>query len=356
MRILVVGKFHPEGFALHIAETLCAMGHEVPRFEPVRRSNVFGGRLSRRVGQVAGILSAAGDGVPAIRARRMRALWSIAGSSPLDAVIVCHDFLWPSEVAELKRRTSAPVAMWFPDAIVNLSRGFFMTAPYDAVFFKDPYIVQALGGVIVPPAFYLPECFNPMRHRLPEGGGDPAPYRCDIATAGNLHSWRVALFRHLDGHDVKIWGPPPPLWMESESVRRMHQGRSVLNEEKAMAFRHARIVLNMLHYGEIQGLNVRAFEAAGVGAFQLIDRRPGLSQLFEDGRELVSFRGLADLKEKVAYWLPRDEERGGIALAGMRRAEAEHTYAHRLGTLIGTLAGRERGFPMPTAGGAEGAP
>ena len=222
-----------------------------------------------------------------------------------------------------------------------------MNAPYDGLFFKDPYIVHVLAGVVASPVYYLPECFNPERHCLPEGEVPGAEYRCDITTAGNQHSWRVAFYKHLAGYDVKLWGPPAPLWMPAGSVAAMHQGRLVLNQDKARAFLGAKIVLNNLHYGEIWGLNVRTFEAAGIGAFQMVDWRPGLGQLFEDGKELVSFKRMDDLREKVDYWLNHPEERLAIANAGKIRAHAEHTYRLRLSLLLDSLAQRANGFPMP---------
>ena len=121
----------------------------------------------------------------------------------------------------------------------------------------------------------------------------------------------------------------------------------MLNQDKARAFLGARIVLNNLYYGEIWGLNVRTFEAAGIGAFQMVDWRLGLDQLFEDGKELISFRGMNDLQEKVDVWLNRSEERLAIANAGKRRAHADHTYRLRLSLLLDTLAQRTNGFPMP---------
>src|SRR5712691_10887137 len=105
MNILVIGKFYTEGFALHIAETLVGMGHSVRRFEPGFHSGRIGGRLGHRLGQVRGVIHSATDSLPSVRAQRLRALWQEAERGPLDVVIVCHDFLWPSEVAELKRRT-----------------------------------------------------------------------------------------------------------------------------------------------------------------------------------------------------------------------------------------------------------
>lgn len=353
MNLLVIGKFYIEGFALHIAETLAAMGHDVRRFEPGFKSGRMGGHFGHRMDQALRVAHSATDSLPAIRARRMRALWHVAESGPLDAVIVCHDFLWPEEVAELKRRTGAVVAMWFPDAFVNFGRGFFMNAPYDGLFFKDPYIVHVLGDVLTTPVHYLPECFNPEKHWLPEDslGHDPA-YRCDITTAGTQHSWRVAFYKHLADYDVRLWGNPAPLWMNAGPVAGMHQGRGVYNHDKARAFRGAKIVVNNLHYGETWGVNVRAFEAAGAGAFQMLDWRPGVRQLFEDGKELISFRNIGDLKQKIDYWLPRDAERREIAKAGMARAHAEHTYRLRLQLMMDTLSGTTNGFPLPLLDGA----
>ena len=56
MSIHVIGKFYTEGFALHISETLSAMGHAVRRFEPGYKSNRIGGRIGHRLDQVRGVI------------------------------------------------------------------------------------------------------------------------------------------------------------------------------------------------------------------------------------------------------------------------------------------------------------
>jgi spore maturation protein CgeB len=76
--------------------------------------------------------------------------------------------------------------------------------------------------------------------------------------------------------------------------------------ERVRAFRGAKIVVNNLLYTEMWGLNARCFEAAGAGAFQMVDWRPGLAQLFEDGPEIVRFSGAPNLRTKIAHWLPRE--------------------------------------------------
>lgn len=347
MNILIIGKFYIEGFALHISETLEAMGHTVKKYEPGFYSNRLKGSFGQKFDKVCKNIYSLSDSISSIRSCRVNKLWHVTDSGHVDAVIVCHDFLWPKEVAELKRRTGAPVALWFPDALINIGRGFFMNADYDAIFFKDPYIVKMLNPVLSTPVYYLPECFNPNKHWLPpELIGSDSIYQCDIATAGNTHSYRSAFFKHLVGYNVKQWGNHPPSWLYGCQVAKMHQGRQVLDHEKVRAFRGAKIVINNLHFSEIWGVNVRTFEVAGAGAFQMVDWRPGLGQLFEEDKELISFHNIVEMKEKIEYWLPRDEERLAVGDAAMTRAHSEHTYFHRLELLLATLAGREKGFPI----------
>ena len=350
MRVMIIGKFHAEAFGLHIAETFEQMGHVVGRFDPSPGISGVSGRLSYRIGQVGRTLRNTAEAVPPLRRLLMRSLWNTAGSFKPDMVLVTHDYLWPEEVRELKLLTGAVIVMWFPDAILNFGRGYFMNSAYDALFFKDPYIVERLRGILRSDVFFLPEGFNPDKHRVPPEKQDALPleeFACDICTAGNLYTYRVAFFRQLYGFDVQLWGNPPPLWMTLAGTGNMYRGKFLQNERKALAFRSAKIALNNLHPAEIWSLNCRAFEIAGVGAFQLVDWRPAIGGLFEVGKEIVCFRGMRDLREKIEYYLARPEERGAIARAGMARAHDCHTYRHRITTLLETLEGRQRGYEMP---------
>ena len=350
MRVLVIGKFHVEAFGLHIAETFAHMGHEVTRFDPAPGISGVHSKFAFRMGQVGRTLRNAAESVPPIRRLLIRSLWAIAEDTAPDMIVVTHDFLWPEEVRRLKKVTKAVVVMWFPDAIINFGRGYFMNSAYDALFFKDPYIVNRLREVLRSDVFFLPEGFNPHRHRIPAELEASLPldeYACDICTAGNLYTYRVAFFRQLTGFKVQIWGNPPPMWMSVAGIPDMYRGRFLQNERKALAFRSAKIALNNLHPAEIWSINCRAFEIAGVGAFQLVDWRPGISDLFEIGTEIACFRGMKDLREKIDHYLAHPEERDAIAKAGMARAYKHHTYEHRIASLIDTVQGRARGHAMP---------
>jgi hypothetical protein len=72
MKILVICKFYTERIGLHIAETLALMRHAVRRFEPGIRSERLGGKLGHRIDQFSEALHTNSDGIPVIRALRMR--------------------------------------------------------------------------------------------------------------------------------------------------------------------------------------------------------------------------------------------------------------------------------------------
>nr|WP_272505738.1 glycosyltransferase [Salinibacter ruber] len=127
----------------------------------------------------------------------------------------------------------------------------------------------------------------------------------------------------------------------------MFENQYVVYEEKAKAFRGAKVVVNNQHPGEVWGVNKRTFEAAGIGGFQLVTWRPGLEQLFSVGEELVAYRGISDLKDKIDYYLERDEERTEIAKRARERALRDHTYEQRLSLMMDTIFGDEDGHPHP---------
>jgi spore maturation protein CgeB len=83
----------------------------------------------------------------------------------------------------------------------------------------------------------------------------------------------------------------------------------------------------------------RVFEAAGAGACLITDRWEGIDQFFEPGEEIL----VADDGAAVAgHLLDLSPERARkIGDAALRRALAEHTYAHRAERVETVLEGRE---------------
>jgi spore maturation protein CgeB len=168
---------------------------------------------------------------------------------------------------------------------------------------------------------------------LPEE--DRARYRCELTLAGNPHLYRCEFLRPLLGRDLKIWGAPPPAWLEHPS-RSFYTGRYVAGDEKCKAMLSAGIVLNQNHYAEIAGTNKRTFEVAAIGAFQLTDT-PALADVFEPEREVATFETQQEMLERIEYFLARPELRAEMAERAHVRAHAEHTYEHRWVAMLETL-------------------
>lgn len=238
----------------------------------------------------------------------------------------------PASVAEARSLMGSKTIYLFlyPDATANLGREFPLVADYDAWFFKDPFSVDLFRSRLGINVHYLPEACNPVWHRpVDVTSEDKELYACDLTTAGNMYYYRARILESLMAYDMKIWGSSFPAWLESP-LRANYPGKYVACLEKAKAFRAAKIVVNTLSHKEVGGVNARTFETAGSGAFQIADWRPATEILFKADEEIVVFRSLDELKEKVDYYLQRPDERRRIAEAGCRRAHAEHTYRHRL--------------------------
>lgn len=346
--VLVVGRFHVDSVGLHIAEALEALGHRVVRFETTFRADSEATVFRKRVEAVRTRLADLTSGLPLVRERFSRALAETARSEAIGLTVVTHDYLDPSQIELVREITGAPITMWFPDAISRFGRAWFLNGPYDGLFFKDPFSVYILNQTLDKPVYYLPEAFNPTRHDAPPlTDAERKEFGCDVCTAGNLYSYRAEFFKRLTGYDVRIWGNPPPLWMKTDSIDSMIQNRYLVNESKARAFRAAKICVNNLNPAEIWGVNARAFEMTGIGGFQLLDWRPALEDLFVDGKELVSFRTMDDLRDKLDYYLQHPSEREAIALRGRERALRDHTFERRLQLLIDTVLGEASGHPAP---------
>jgi spore maturation protein CgeB len=64
-----------------------------------------------------------------------------------------------------------------------------------------------------------------------------------------------------------------------------------------------------------------------------------LPELYEPGTEAEFFVSGEELLEKVDYYLRHDDEREKIAIRGLERTKAEHTYDMRIAEMIRVVGG-----------------
>ncbi|MBL7898683.1 MAG: glycosyltransferase [Crocinitomicaceae bacterium] len=89
----------------------------------------------------------------------------------------------------------------------------------------------------------------------------------------------------------------------------------------------SQITLNI--HGDIAGtysVNMRLFEATGMGTMLLTDHADNISELFTPGVEIVTFRTPEEAIEKYNYYSMHDQERKKIAAAGQKKTLELYNY------------------------------
>ena len=328
MRIFLIGSgATADSMEKHIIETVPTMGHEIRHFNIKDLIHISPG-----IDRITQFLLKNITREPE-RLGERRLLRSVADYQPDLILVLLGNMISPKTVERIRRIFSGGIVCWCQDQLTTLGRQYLIGSGYDTVFVKDHYLVETFRNYTNMDVHYLPEACNPTYHKsVSLGAAEQLAYASDICTFGNIYYYRQAILEPLAKYDLQVWGHQPG-WLIDRLGHRF-KGRPVYEEEKCKAVAGAKIVLNTLHFGEINGLNCRAFEVAGCGGFQLASHSTAMQDHFQIGTEIEVFRDKSELLEKVDHYLQHPEQARSIARAGQERAYAEHTYAHRLAEIF----------------------
>lgn len=262
----------------------------------------------------------------------------------------------PMSTQTLKRlrQDGVPTAMWFVEdyRLFTYWRTF---APHYDFFFviqKEPFLSE-LAAAGVENACYLPLAALPDFHKpsVPDSA-EQQRFGSDLSFLGAGYPNRRVAFRRLLPFDFKIWGTEwdgDPLLKE----RVQMQGARISSEDAVKIYNSSKINLNLHSSVQVKDLvtggdfvNPRTFELAACGAFQLVDKRSLMAELFAED-DLATFASLDELVEKIQYFLDHPAERQAYTLRARERVLAEHSYEKRMQSLLEFIAQRKSGWPAP---------
>jgi spore maturation protein CgeB len=236
-------------------------------------------------------------------------------------------------VASLRRDADAVWASWFIGETRSVPLMEAVSVAYDALFVPGTDLVEQLRGPTRPPTAHLPPGCDPSVHR-PMKARDQ--FRSNVVFVGAATPRREQLLAELAEYGLAIWGPG---WRKTP-LKDYCRGESLGLDDYVRAYAGASVAINIHRENEggtASGCNQRTFELAAIGVPQVVDNRRDLPLAFDQGKELVTFDSGADLKQLVKELLQDQTTADRLAQAGRRRALAEHTYMHRLATVLAAV-------------------
>ena len=171
-------------------------------------------------------------------------------------------------------------------------------------------------------------------HFLPAGVFHEEVYTMDLPKTND-----VIFVGSKNYHHEWNWRPQLINWLsETYKDKFKHFGGDGLGvirgHELNRLYSSSKIVVGdtlCLNFNYPYYLSDRVFETTGRGGFLIMPYIKGIEDLFEIGKEIVTFQfgNFDDLKSKIDYYLEHDEEREAIRLAGFERTKKDHSYKLR---------------------------
>lgn len=345
LRILVVtpmyGGSHP--IALQSHRALCRLGHraelmDLAGFLPsYQKLAEFGARPSRRRVTESLFADALADGVAA----RVE-------EGGFDLVLALAQAPLGGKALEAIRRAGALSALWFVEDRRLFSYWREVAQHYDHVFtIQQGECAAEFRSAGARDVEYLPCAAAPDVHRpLVLGEEERRLFGSDVSFVGAGYRNRRQSFRRFLDMDFRLWGSDWEGASEFDGVLQ-RSGMRVSTEDSVRIWNASKVNLNLHSSTYCDGVeprgdfvNPRTFEIAASGAFQVVDRRSLLEGAFDVGAELVAVDSVSEMREATRCYLEAPQERARIAEAGRTRVLREHTYEHRMRSLVAQVVAR----------------
>ena len=169
---------------------------------------------------------------------------------------------------------------------------------------------------------------DPEFHRRLE---EPKLY--PVSFVGTFYPERYSVIKQLEElkGKIHIFGS---YWLAKPAM----VSPAVYGEDYVKVVNRSMINLNIHHPKDIEAdaPNMRVFEVAGCGGFQLVERMKSIQELFLTG-SIETYSDVSELLDKIKYFLDFKEEATEKGLKSMEECVRNHSYAHRVSKMLESI-------------------
>lgn len=264
---------------------------------------------------------------------------------PPDFVLAMSQAPLSMAVLEQMRRKKVLTAMWFVENFRHLTYWQQMIGGYDFWFvMQQAACLEAFKNAGASQVSYLPLAADPTIHQsvdlTPE---EQQELGADVSFLGAGYRNRREILPALLGQEwiFKLWGNE---WDRAGVLKTVLQrnGARIDTSTSVKIFNATSVNVNLHSYTsggfdpDGDSVNPRTFELASCGAFQVIDHRTLLPELFDESMMGV-IRTPEELAPAVRTYLHEPERRREMAEHSRKHVSMFHTYVHRMRNLLSTV-------------------
>src|SRR5665213_115409 len=159
-----------------------------------------------------------------------------------------------------------------------------------------------------------------------------------VGGMGHGHRQAIPLLEHLARHTpIRLFGYGAAQLPTSSPIREKYEGEAwglrmyeILARSRMTVNRHIAVAENHAN-------NMRMYEATGMGAMLLTDKKDNLAEMFEPGKEVEIYQDRDEAVEKIKALLVDGERLDRIAAAGNARTLRDHTFKDRMRGILDIL-------------------
>jgi spore maturation protein CgeB len=245
------------------------------------------------------------------------------------------ELITPETLKKIKQKTGAILCNWNPDDPfnkVNSSRDLIKCIPlYDIYFIWGKFLIPEIRQAGVKRVEYLPFGYDThLHHPVNLTDEEYKLYGSDIVFIGTWDREREEILQSITDFDLGVWGNA---WenVTITAVKKCWKSNARYGEEMSKICNASKIVLNLVRRQNGNAHNMRTFEVPACGGFMMAKRTQEQIEFLEDGKGIVSFGNIDELKEKIKYYLIHEEERKEITRYGMEKVlYGGHSYVDRM--------------------------